>query len=351
MSQGMSLINFQWKNYRDSAGVETATRLILLFTYNVFKYPKKNFGKNEYSNDFNIYKANIAKCFNFKLLERSPLWNDSIEKALRQYYFDEEVDENSGETLKDFFIKEFVDNTKIQKKVFREERKVFIEWGLLVALINFIFNLIIIIKAKSISGVSSSTWLYIGAFWFVSFLMIGTSIFDLIYTRKINKLRKIIRLFNADLFFQKLNEEMDFMSSYFTEEAVNRQIAELERNDTFKDLKNASEEFGELVKYCIRKDYFLFGKDIITFTKNFPKYCIVNLLREEDFFTDYKGAGFPFYVEMKHELDILFNCDTSKAGKNNLTESKSAWNPNVKNLGNKMRKAMEQIRKEMLVEK
>ena len=54
---------------------------------------------------------------------------------------------------------------------------------------------------------------------------------------------------------------------------------------------------------------------------------------------------------MKHELDILFNCDTSKAGKNNLTESKSAWNPNVKNLGNKMRKAMEQIRKEMLVEK
>lgn len=102
----MSLINFQWKNYRDSAGVETATRLILLFTYNVFKYPKKNFGKNEYSNDFNIYKANIAKCFNFKLLERSPLWNDSIEKALRQYYFDEEVDENSGETLKDFFIKE-----------------------------------------------------------------------------------------------------------------------------------------------------------------------------------------------------------------------------------------------------
>ena len=138
----MSLINFQWKNYRDSAGVETATRLILLFTYNVFKYPKKNFGKNEYSNDFNIYKANIAKCFNFKLLERSPLWNDSIEKVLRQYYFDEEVDENSGETLKDFFIKEFVDNTKIQKKVFREERKVFIEWGLLVALINFIFNLI-----------------------------------------------------------------------------------------------------------------------------------------------------------------------------------------------------------------
>jgi hypothetical protein len=181
--------------------------------------------------------------------------------------------------------------------------------------------------------------------------MIGTSIFDLIYTIKINKVRKIIRLFNADLFFQKLNEEMDFMSSYFTEEAVNRQIAELERNDTFKDLKNASEEFGELVKYCIRKDYFLFGKDIITFTKNFPKYCIVNLLREEDFFTDYKGAGFPFYVEMKHELDILFNCDTSKAGKNNLTESKSAWNPNVKNLGNKMRKAMEQIRKEMLVEK
>ena len=59
----------------------------------------------------------------------------------------------------------------------------------------------------------------------------------------------------------------------------------------------------------------------------------------------------PFYVEMKKDLDKLFDCDTSKAGKNNLTESKSAWNPNVKDLGNKMRKAMEQIRKEMVVEK
>lgn len=54
---------------------------------------------------------------------------------------------------------------------------------------------------------------------------------------------------------------------------------------------------------------------------------------------------------MKKDLDKLFDCDTSKAGKNNLTESKSAWNPNVKDLGNKMRKAMEQIRKEMVVEK
>ena len=76
----MSLINFQWKNYRDSAGVETATRLILLFTYNVFKYPKKNFGKNEYSNDFNIYKANIAKCFNFKFFNSK---SKSINNACR----------------------------------------------------------------------------------------------------------------------------------------------------------------------------------------------------------------------------------------------------------------------------
>lgn len=350
----MGLINFQWKNYRDSAGVETATRLILLFTYNIFKYPKKNFGKNEYSNDFDIYKANIEKCFEFKLFERSPLWNETIEKALRGYYFNEEVDEKTSEKiskeLNDFFKKEFIKNIKIQKRNFREDRKVFLEWGILLALIIFIINLIVIAKARSITGVGLSSWLSIGAFCFLSFSIIGTSVFDLIYTRKINKLKKIVRLFNADLFFQKLNEEMDNMSSYFTEEAVNRQIAELERNETFKELKNASAEFGELVKYCIRKDYFLFGKDVITFTKNFPKYCIVNFLQEQEFFKDYKNEGQVFYLGMKKELDVLFGCDTTRAGNNNLTASKSAWDPSSKDLGNKMKKAMEQIRKEMIVE-
>jgi len=347
----MSLINFQWKNYRDSAGVETATRLILLFTYNMFRFPKKDFSKNEFSNDFDVYKSNFSKCISYKLLERSSLWeNEIIEKALRNYYFSEgdSLSNEEMQQLQEFFKNEFLKEIKIQRKQFKTDRIASINWGGVIFLTTFFVHVLIYVIMKN---PAKTVWIFIGAFYFFAACLIFPALTDLIKTRKINRLGKILKLFYEDLFFQKLNEEMDIMSSYFTEEAVNRQIAELERNSTFKQLKSASAEFGELIKYCIRDDYLLFGKDEITFTKNFPKYCIVDLLQEEGFFTDYKEEGQRFNLGMKKELDKLFNCDTAKAGRNNLTAAKNAWDPNVKDLGNKMRKAMAQIRKEMTVEK
>lgn len=380
----MNNLTFHWKNYRDNAGVETANRLILLLGYQALNCPDKNFKNFDYAQQFKIYKANFMKLLEYKILERSPLWDEKYKALLTQYYEEgnseykeksiksfwkklknnlndikkfwnrvKETKKRRKETnlLKESFYADMCNSIEIHRKKFKDWAETYISWGVFF----FIFGIAIFGFFKMVESFTTKdiTWgdlLFGECFILIGFLMFCFGAKNL-YVLKYKKTESLLWYVDKELCYEKLNDELDLVSSYFTDEAKKRQIIDLKSNYNFKKLSEASEEFGFLIIHGIEEEYFTFdGRHLGFISKNFPKYEFPKFLKCEDFFRDFKRTDenpLPFHLVMKKELDSLIGEDSSRCGRNSLTEASPAWEPKGKDLHNKLLKVLETHRKEL----
>ena len=349
----MNNLTFHWKNYRDNAGVETANRLILLFGYQAITYPDKNLKKIDFAQQFNIYKANFIKLLEYKIFERSSLWEDKYKDLLTQYYEDgnSEGIENTIKSLqKESFYSDFYNSIVMHKRNFKDEAEISISRGVFFLLLGIsIFGIFALIEKLTNNATTWSELTSVGCCILIGFLMVGNGVKNLC-SLKFIKPHKLVKYLDNEFCYEKLNDELDLVSSYFTDEAKKRQIIDLKLNYNFKKLNEASEEFGFLIIHGIEEEYFTFDGKHLGFTKYFPKYVFPTFVQCEDFFLDFKRSEenpWAFHVAMKKELDSLIGEDSSRCGGNNLTKAKSAWNPNGKDLHNKLLKVIKIHRKEL----
>ena len=342
----MSNITFHWKNFRDNAGVEKASRLILLFVYQALRFPDKKIKNTEFAQQFETYKSNFKRLIDYKIFERSSLW-EKYGDFLNQYFEDEksEYEKDKFLEIKNSFNFDFASSIEIHKKKFRDDAETFISWGaffLIFAIVVFAIG-----AAVKKRKVNFSDLYPVLSIFFIGVIFCINGIWNLL---ALKSKKKIIKNIDNEFCFEKLNDELDLVSSYFTEEAKQRQIIDLRLNYHFKKLAAASKEFEFLIIHGIEENFFIYGNNCLScVTANFPKYVLPDFLQCEDFYKDYKSTmnpPAPFYIEMKSNLDSLFGgIDTKRCGKNNSTDAKSAWDPNGKDLKNRLMKALEKYRK------
>lgn len=374
----MGTITFHWKNFRDNAGVETANRLTLLFVYQALQFPGKKIRKIENAQQYDNYKKNFDRLKLYKILERSSLWEDKYE-ALLTHYFEAEKSVHDKKNVKNLiiniknnvkdirnniketrkkrkeiklkkqeFYKDLFESIKLHKKSFKDGAEIFFSWGSLFFVIGIItcFFMELYGWEKKIN-LTWSDFSFGGCFTILGFLMICRGVKDFFTAKSMNP-ERLIKYIDNDFCFEKLNDELDLVSSYFTDESKKRQIIDLKLNINFKSLSEASKEFEYLICRGIEENYFIYDGQYLRFIReNFPKYVFPQFLQCEDFFKDYntEKSNKPFYEAMKKELDALIKDDSKKCGGNNQTKAYSAWNPNGKDLRGKFLKMHEEYEK------
>ena len=324
----MSVMSYHWKNVRDYAGVETANRLILLFSLQALRYPERKIKNIDSAQEFNDYMKIYKKLCNYHIFERSNLWEDEYKSFLTDYFNEDESELEKGK-IKNFrnkFYEDFFNFIKLHSKSYIDNSQIIMSWS---------FPLIVASLLFLVTGYTMHTdqngWqnLLIGLSFFVSaIVLIFVGLKDLIILKSKNY-NKILKRIDNELCFEKLNEELDIVSSYFTEEAKKRQIIDLKQNEYFMKLSEKSKEFEFLVIWGIEEEFFMYdGKNLCCRRENFPNYVIPTFLQYEKFFTDYiknEENPLPFYEAMKKELDVLFGRDTKRCGGTTITAVHSAW--------------------------
>ena len=246
------------------------------------------------------------------------------------------------------FYKDLSDSIKLHKKNFKDGAEVYISWGTLLLILGVVICCFIELfgwyKKTNLTWSDFSSG---GCLAIVGFFMVCRGIKDFITAKSI-KPERLIKYIDNDFCFEKLNDELDLVSSYFTDESKKRQIIDLKLNTKFISLSKASKEFEYLICRGIEENYFLYDGQYLRFISvNFPKYVFPKFLQCKDFFKDYntEESNKPFYEAMKNELDALIDDNSKKCGGNNQTETSSAWYPKGKDLNGKFLKIHEEYLK------
>ena len=137
----MSVISYHWKNVRDYAGVETANRLILLFSLQALRYPERKIKNIDSAQEFNDYMKIYKKLCNYHIFERSNLWEDEYKSFLTDYFNEDESEVEKGK-IKNFrnkFYVDFFNSIKLHSKSYIDNSQIIMSWSFPLIVASLLF--------------------------------------------------------------------------------------------------------------------------------------------------------------------------------------------------------------------